>query len=353
MTSKIFLAICLLYSVAAYSQTQISYTTTSNAQADSADFFLQKGLLEKENGRRLESLKNFEKAAKYDAGNKVITAELAAAYYDLRKHYLAMETYKKLVSLGDVSALTYKRLLDLSFNMKQADDVVLYAGKLKAADPSEKVSYYIGKTSYDQENYGEAIKHLTIAAKEQPANAEIPYLIARSYADMMNYKMAIPQFKKAIELDPDKNQWIYELGLISYAMNDNKSALHYILLAGEKGYKKTNDYVTNLAVAYINMGKIDESIILLEDVLQKRPSDLSILDMLAESYYAKGKYQLAIDTWDKILTVDNKNASALYMIGMSYQKKGEKEKGIQLCDKAIQMDPSLSSLKEKKSMMGM
>jgi tetratricopeptide (TPR) repeat protein len=345
--------LCLLLSTAGYSQTQISYTTTTAVNSDSAQFFLQKGLEEKEKGRRLESLKNFEKASKYDSNNKAIVAELAAAYFDLRKHYLATESYKKLVSMGDASALTYKRLLDLSFNMKQADDVILYAGKLKAVDPSEKVGYYIGKTSYDQENYGEAIKHLTIAAKEQPENAEIPYLIARSYADMMNFKLAIPHFRKAIELDPSKNHWIYELGLIYYAMNDNKHALEYILLAGEKGYKKTNDYITNLAVAYINVGKVDESITLLEDILQKRPSDLNILDMLAESYYAKGKYQQAIDHWDQILVVDNKNASALYMIGMSYQKKGEKEKGVQLCDKAIQMDPSLSSLKQKKMMMGM
>ncbi len=351
MRSCIIFTICLFCSFLAFSQSQLSSTASNPlTKSDSAGFFLQKGMEEKTNGRRLESLKYFEKAAKYDANNKAITAELASAYYDLRKHYLATEMYKKLLTLGDVSAPTYKRLLDLSFNMKQVDDVLLYASKLKEADPSEKVSYYVGKTSYDQENYGEAIKQLNIALKEQPENAEIPYLLARSYADMMNYKQAIPFFKKAIELDTSKNHWVYELGLICYAMNDNRSALQYILLAGERGYKKTNDYITNLAIAYINVGKVDESITLLEDVLKKRPSDLNILDMLAESYYAKGKYQEAIDHWDQILTIDNKNASALYMIGMSYQKKGEKAKGIQLCDKAIEMDPGLASLKEKKMM---
>jgi hypothetical protein len=50
--------------------------------------------------------------------------------------------------------------------------------------------------------------------------------------------------------------------------------------------------------------------------------------------------------------MDEKNASALYMIGMSFQKKGETEKGRMLCDKAIEMDPSLQSLKQKKSLPG-
>jgi hypothetical protein len=34
------------------------------------------------------------------------------------------------------------------------------------------------------------------AEREEPQNAEVPYLIARSYADMMNYKLAIPYFDK-------------------------------------------------------------------------------------------------------------------------------------------------------------
>ena len=81
----------------AHSQTSITAINVSNTSTgvDSADYFLQKGLLEKQNGRRLESLKNFEKAAKYDGNSKVITAELASAYLDLRRYTHARESYKK------------------------------------------------------------------------------------------------------------------------------------------------------------------------------------------------------------------------------------------------------------------
>ena len=75
---RILQSLFLLFTVSvAYSQTSV---TAINITVDSADFFLQKGLQEKQNGRRLESLKNFEKAAKYDANSKTITAELAATY---------------------------------------------------------------------------------------------------------------------------------------------------------------------------------------------------------------------------------------------------------------------------------
>ena len=79
----LFLSAILLSAGFAFSQNlanQLAPAATGNT--DSADFFLQKGLLEKQNGRRLESLKNFEKAYKFDASNKAVVTELASAYLD-------------------------------------------------------------------------------------------------------------------------------------------------------------------------------------------------------------------------------------------------------------------------------
>jgi tetratricopeptide (TPR) repeat protein len=322
------------------------------AQTDSSNYFLQKGLDEKQKGRRMESLKNFERAARYDSNNKAVVTELASAYMDLRKYYQAKEAYKKLVGLGETSAANYKQLLQLCFNLKNYDDALLYANNLKKADPSEKVNFYIGKINYDRENYGEALKYLDVAAKEEPQNAEIPYMIGRSYADMLNYKLAIPFYQKAVELDGTKYGWIYELGLICYGQNDNKNALKYIQQAGDRGYPKDNGYMQNLGIAYIDAGNFDNGITVLTDLLKKRPSDFSLLDMVAEAYYNKGKFDDAMNYWDTILGYDKTNASALYMIGMCYMKKGEKAKGTQLCDKAIEMDPSLAMYKQKKELPG-
>lgn len=320
------------------------------AQTDSTNYFLQKGLQEKQNGRRMESLKNFEKAGKYDARNKAVLTELGSAYMDLRKYYQAKETYKKLIELGETSAANYKQLLQLSFNLKGYDDAIVYANKLKQADPSEKVNYYLGKIDYERDNYGEAIQYLNAAAKEEPQNGEIPYMIGHSYADMLNYKLAIPFYQKAVSLDTSKYIWFYELGLIYYALNDSKNALKYIKEAGDRGYPKDNDYLENLGIAYLDAGNLDAGAGILNELLKKRPSDFNLLNMVAEAYYNKGKYDDAINYWDTILRYDKTNAPALYMIGMSFLKKGDKAKGTQLCDKAIAMDPSLSLYRQKKQM---
>ena len=301
----------------------------------------------------MESYKAFDKAYAYNKNNKEIVSYLAATLYDLRRYPQSREKYLELEKMGDQSSATYKQLMNLSFNLRQFEDATRYANLLKKVNPSEKVYYFIGKASYDQEHYGDAIKYLNMAAGEEPSNAEIPYLIARSYADMMNYKQAMPFFEKALSLSPDNARWMYETGLMYYAMHDDKASLKYLLLAAEKGYKKDNEYLENLAIAYLNTGETDKGLGILTEALNRRPSDMNLLNMIAEANYDAKRYDKAIEYWDQVLGMDKQNATPLYMIGLCYQKKGEKQKGMALCDKAIEMDPSLAKNKQKMSMPGL
>ncbi len=327
-----------------------AFTTSAFSQSDSADVYLQKGLEEKAKGRWMVSLQHLEKANQYKKDDPQIVSELSAAYLGLRKYQQAKAGFLQLEKLGVKTDSTYRQLMLLSFNMRQWDDAIKYASLLKNTKKDEQTAYYLGKSFYEKSDLGNAITYMNIAAKENPANAEIPYTVARAYADMMNYKQAIPYFHKAIELNPTQSRWIYEMSLIYYAIPDDANALKYMLEAGEKGYRKDNEYLQNLATAYVNAGKPAEGIAMLQEILKNRPTDMNILNMIAESYYDIKKYDDAITYFDKILEIDKTNAEALYMIGMSFQKKGEKAKGQALCDKAIEMDPSLKSLKQEKQM---
>ncbi len=330
----------------------IAIVATSFAQSDSSAFFLQKGLDEKAKGRRMEVVKALEKAYAYNKANLQVVTELAAAYSEVKFYAKAKEKFTQAESLGDKSATTYSGLMNLSFNMRQWNDAIKYAQLLKKADAVQKVDYTIGRAWYEQDDLGKAIPSLEAAAKEDPANAEIPHTLATAYTNMQNFKPAILQFQKAVALQPDNSRWIYEMALVYYGMNDNANALKYMLQAGEKGYRKDNEYTQNLATAYMNAGKFEEGLNVMKEVLEKRPTDIGLLDMIAETCYDGGKYDDAITYYNKILAIDEKKAEALYMMGMAYQKKGQTDNGRRLCDKAIAMDPSLSSLKTEKKMPG-
>lgn len=327
-------------------------SATAYSQTDSAHLFLQKALDEKARGRRMEVVKNLEKAYGYNKANQQVISELASAYTAVNFYAKAKEKYQHAESLGDRSPATYKALMNLNFNMRQWPDAIKYAQLLKKADPSEKVDYYIGRAYYEQDDLGKGIQYLEAAAKDDPSNAEIPHALATAYTNMQNFKLAVPHFQKAIRLAPANSRYIYELALVYYGMNDNAAALKYMLEAGEKGYKKDGEYMQNLATAYMNAGKFAEGLEMMKQTLEKRPTDIGLIDMIAEACYDAGKYDEAITYYNKILSIDEKKAEALYMMGMAYQKKGQTDNGRALCDKAIAMDPSLSSLKQEKKMPG-
>ena len=81
------------------------------------------------------------------------------------------------------------------------------------------------------------INTLQAAAKDDPSNAEIPYLIGRSFVDMSNYKMAVQFFEQALAIDSTKAIWYYETGLTYFAIPDARKAIEYFEKAISKGYK--------------------------------------------------------------------------------------------------------------------
>lgn len=325
--------------------------TLSYAQnQDSSSYFFQKGIEEKNARKYREAEKNFVKAHQLAPDNFDIARELANTYMAQNRYAEAREKYLIADHLKSNDPGVTENLATLSFNLRKWEDAIKYAEKSQRLQPNKPVSFIIGKSYYEQENYGEAVKHLQMASKEEPARAEIPYILGRSYLDMSNYKQSAGFFEKAIALDSSKVNWIYEAGLVFYAIPDYKKSLVYIELAGAKGYKKSNDYLENLGNAYINVKEYNKGIEILKEVMKRKPSDQELIYQVAQAYFKAKKYQEAIDTWDIVLGIDKTNANVLYMIGLSYQKKGEKQKGQQLCDKAIEMDPSLNSLRQKQDM---
>ncbi|WP_126971208.1 tetratricopeptide repeat protein [Gynurincola endophyticus] len=236
----------------------------------------------------------------------------------------------------------------LSLDMRKWQDAIRYAEKAKQLNVEGNHSYTLSKAYYHLEDYGKSLQHADHAFRYDSSSAEIPYIAAQCFLEMSNYKRAAGCYEQVLARDSSKPQWMYEAGLVYYAMPDDKKAIYWIEKAGEKGYRKTNDYYENLANAYLNSKQFEKGTAILIELLAKKPQDQELLYNIADGYYRQGKFDQAIEYWDKILFIDKQNAQALYMIGLSYQKKGDVSKGQQLCDAAIKLDPSLGDLKKER-----
>ena len=314
-----------------------------HAQSDSSSYYLKKGQEETAARRFREAEKNFQRASELNPNSTEILMEYAASLLAQNRYAQAREIYLRAEKASPGNQAVIDQLTTLSFNLRKWDDAIRYAGMNKTSP----VSYIIGKSYYEQENYTQALTHLNKALQEEPSKADIPYILARTYLEMSNYRQSAANFEKAIALDSSKANWIYEASLVFYAIPDYPKSLQYMKLAGDKGYRRSNDYIQNLGNAYINVKQYDQGIELLKEVLQRKSSDQELLWMIAQAYYDNKNYQEAINHWDTLLGLDKTNARALYMIGLSYQKKGETQKGMQLADRAIEMDPSLKNLRKE------
>jgi tetratricopeptide (TPR) repeat protein len=317
------------------------------SQNDSSGVFYKKGLQEKDARRYLMAFNYFQKSVDIKKDNVDAQTQLGLTAVELRKYGNAELAFLKVNELRKDDPVAVENLANIYFWTHQWKPAETFALKAQQIKVGKNWNYVLGKSYYQEEDYGNAFKYLQGAAKDDSTNAEIPYLMARGFVDMNNYKIAVNFFKKAIALDSSKYQWIYECALVYATIPDDKKAIEYYQLAAAKGYKTDNDYYENLSDSYIASGQQEKGIELMLKVLEKKPADLVLLYSVANAYYKIKKYDLAIDYWDKILYFDKENAHALYMIGMSYQKKGDSGKGRALCDKAISMDPSLKNLKQE------
>ena len=328
-------------------------TASAQPNADSAAFYLKKGDEARQSKRMLVAAQQYRKALQFDASNTDAQRGLGDASVDMRRYPDAIVAYQEVVKKIPDDKEANEQLANLYFWTRRWNDAIATAKKLQQQRIGNNPEYIIGKSYSELEDYGQAYPFLQAAAKNDSANADIPYTIARGMVEMSNYRNAAPFFLKAIALDTTKPRWVYETALNFAAIPDDKTAIRYYLLAADRGYRTDNDYYENLSISYEGAGQLDKGIDALKKVLEKKPADLDLLNSVASLLYKTGKYQEAIDYWDRILSYDKQNAKSLYMIGMAYQKKGDKEKGMQLCDQAIKMDPSLANLKKQKSGMGL
>lgn len=314
---------------------------------DSAKFYYQVGMEKSNEKLYAVAAKNFDKAISLDPN--YTEAYISNGKVDLQMSRIgpATENFTKAYQLDPKNNEVINSLSSLYFNNRQFQKAIDLAQQCNNCDNSNRI---LGMSNYNLENYTKAEKYLKLALTNNDKDAEAYYTLGLTYLELENEKSAIDQYLKAIALEPTKNLWMYELGLIYYNQNDYKSALKYFDMAADNGYNKTNDFFENYGFAQLYTGDTDNGMKTLNVVMERKPNNKELLNNIAHAMYDTKKYSDALDYFNKLLILNSKDASSLFMAGLTLQKLGQKEKGQKICDNAIAMDPSLARYRQKKEM---
>lgn len=156
-----------------------------------------------------------------------------------------------------------------------------------------------------------------ISAQENDAEPQsVQELIEKGikHHDAREFKQAIENYEEALKIDPESMIATYEMALSYLALRDYKNASQYStkvinskdkdLHVGAYGVKSES---------FAEMGKVDESIKLLEEALKRHGNDYYLHFNLALNYFNKGNLDKTIHHVDNALNL-NKSQSGAYLL---------------------------------------
>jgi len=219
---------------------------------------------------------------------------LAFAYMNMGNQEAAIEPYKKVVEITK-SAEAYAQLGELLIQkgVKQTED---------------------GDKDAGMKTYEEAISVLEEGQKLHPSDGNILLLLSNGYIAAGKLEVAKKAFKTGVEKEPDNKFYRYNYGSLLLNATEYAEAAEHL----SKAVELDGDYenaIYNLAVTYVKWG-----------------AGIREADPETESF--KEKYELALPLLEKYLTINEEEGVIWDLLGKVYANLGMGDKSKEAFEKA-------------------
>lgn len=209
-----------------------------------------------------------------------------------------------------------------------------------------------GRQAYETGDYAKATEILRQASLREPQNAEIYWLLTKTYYQSEQLDAAIVTAEKAVELQPDNSVYHEWLGK-SYGQKASRANWFSAMSLAKKAHKEFHKAV-----------RLDEKNFSARQALiefdcsapgivgggeeQARPEIAALAGMdAAEGYYAEGNcrrqkkdYHAADSEFAKSLSSHPKSTDLIYDMGDYFLKRAQMEKLVSIADEGENLDPA-------------
>jgi len=212
--------------------------------------------------------------------------------------------------------------------------------KLSDNDSDELLNSFVlkGAVLDALKEYNQAIEAYKKAIEINPKKNEFYYNIGIAYGNKGEYDQAIEAYKKAIEINPKMDEAYNNMGNAYYNKGEYDQAIEAYKKAIEINPKKDEAYY-NLGIAYGNKGEYDQEIEAYKKAIEINPKKDEAYYNLGIAYGNKGEYDQEIEAYKKAIEINPKRDKAYYNLGIAYSNKGEYDQAIEAYKKAIEINP--------------
>lgn len=261
------------------------------------------------NNKISEAIEVYNEVLKQDSNNPEVYVNLAIAYNQNNDLVKAMEILQTANSKFPDNA-------QIAENIKSLDSQFTDKKLATAAE------------FYNNKEYQKAIdEYLTI----KPATSEIMLSIAGAYQNLENNDKAIEYYKEALNLAPTNSDIAYYIAALYADKEDFENAKNYAQksLALNKNNKSAKELLDGIniqigsqklesAIAMFDKEQYDESLSLLNEVINTNPKDSYALYYRGMIYDAKHNYNGAITDYKKAISYNPDFPIINYLIGVDY-----------------------------------
>jgi tetratricopeptide (TPR) repeat protein len=277
-----------------------------------------------------------------EKNNRAVFLErLGTVYRDDGNNQLAIETFRKMLSLGDDNAERgYQQLIDTYREAKQwqqATDVAKEATEKVPEDRGLKMVY--ASQLADQGQSDSALQQVRSLLKGTPEDREVYVTLGQMYSRLKRWPEAEEALGKAEHLStkPDDKEYVEFLTGSMYERqkkNDKAEEIFRGILVGDPQNAMTLNY---LGYMLADRGvKLDEALGFIKKAVDLDPANSAYLDSLGWAYFRLGKYEQAEDSLTKASQHMGADPTVQEHLGDLYQKTGRLKLAVTHWERAIE-----------------
>lgn len=223
--------------------------------------------------------------------------------------YESMNSYQRSIDAYDAidkdSVLKQNAELEVAVNLQRLEKKDEAKARLKALVASDPKDYdaqvTLGNLYRNNEEFAPAAdaynSAIALIDKPERDNWTVYYYRGIALERIKQWDKAEPDFRKALELEPDQPMVLNYLG---YSMVDKKINLNEAIAMVRKAVElKPNDgyIVDSLGWAHFRLGEYEEAVKQLERAVELKPADPVIADHLGDAYWRIGRQLEARFQW--------------------------------------------------------
>ncbi|MBI2463851.1 tetratricopeptide repeat protein [Candidatus Peregrinibacteria bacterium] len=216
----------------------------------------------------------------------------------------------------------------------------------ESSSGSEEVYYkaLISKVYNEIEEFHLAKALSSSGIQEKNDYRDLWILLGYSCFKIEDMKCALDSFTRAQNLDPEKTETLYFLGLTYFELDRLDDAEKSLELALENGFEPALQAKQKLAEIYFVNKEYTEAVTYYESIAQENPQDIEafvrpIWIYLEHLLKPEKALKLALDA----LKNNPNNAMSYNLLGWAYFANGKLDKAEENLKKALEIDPNLAA----------